>query len=237
VRFRYDPGLVELIKAAVPSYARRYDPAAKEWTVEPATPARWRGCCAAREHGCRPRIAQRHYVIRSVAVRQRAAKRIGPARHEPVFKALTRGGLRLAYADFDWEMLEVGLRDDGRIQWVHIASSDVESHGLTFEWRPADSLPPVDVPEQLVCPVSRHSRKMSSQDCQRDSPWLQRERVRKLCGSSENRCISTCFVVQSATKAAAAANAHTSQICALTSAKTAGGFGCRAKRRSQLLGR
>jgi hypothetical protein len=147
VKFGYDPELVELVKLVVPSHARRYDPAATEWTVEPATPARWRDCCAASEHGRRPRITQRHYVIRSVAVGQRAAKRIGPARHEPVFKALTRGGLRLVYADFDWEMLEVGPRDEGRIQWVHIVSSDVESHGLTFEWRPADSLPPVDLAE------------------------------------------------------------------------------------------
>ncbi len=95
VRFRYDPALVELLKTAVPSYARSWDPSLKQWQVQ-ATHARQLASALRRTGhqviGCDaddppPRTTTgtdpsqwAHILFR----------RVGPTRREPVFRALTR---------------------------------------------------------------------------------------------------------------------------------------------------
>ena len=92
VRFHYHPDLVELIKTAVPTYARRYNPAAKERTVD-AGYAR----SLARLLRC-----EGHTVVgldepngaRSSADPAQWAKdlltHVGPTRRDVVFRALMR---------------------------------------------------------------------------------------------------------------------------------------------------
>jgi hypothetical protein len=89
VRFSYDPDLIELLKTTVPRWVRSWDPTTKEWTV-------------AAEFGRTPEWVIAHAGHRTVGLDEpRAAvdragwaeallDAVGPTRHEPVFRALTK---------------------------------------------------------------------------------------------------------------------------------------------------
>jgi hypothetical protein len=98
VRFRYDAAVIELLKAAVPGYARSWDPAAKEWTVRAGHAEQLAKALRATGHqvvgidpprtdpppradGRIPDTAQWARIL---------FRRIGPNRRDPVFRALTR---------------------------------------------------------------------------------------------------------------------------------------------------
>ncbi len=94
VRFRYDPALVELLKTAVPSYARSWDPSLKQWQIQAGHAERLASALRATGHqviGLDPDPPPRTTTGTDTA---RWAKilfrRVGPSRREPVFRALTR---------------------------------------------------------------------------------------------------------------------------------------------------
>lgn len=92
VRFRYDPTLVELLKTAVPSYARNWNPATKEWTVGAGHAERLASALRATGHqviGLEPPQAGTH-VPDTAGWARILFRRVGPTRHEPVFRVLTK---------------------------------------------------------------------------------------------------------------------------------------------------
>lgn len=94
VRFRYDPAVVELLKAAVPGYARSWDPATKNWTVDAGHAERLASALRATGHqviGLDPEPPPRTSTTGDTAHWARTLfRRVGPTRHEPVFRALSR---------------------------------------------------------------------------------------------------------------------------------------------------
>ena len=94
IRFRYDPTLVELIKTAVPAPARSWNPTAKEWTVAAGHAERLAQALRATGHrviGLEDPRPQADTRIPDTALWARILfRRVGPTRHEPVFRALTR---------------------------------------------------------------------------------------------------------------------------------------------------
>jgi hypothetical protein len=98
VRFRYDPTIIELIKTAVPSNARSWNSAAKEWTVRASHAEQLAQALRATGHqvvGLEPprtdpppradtRIPDTAQWARILF------RRVGPNRRDPVFRALTK---------------------------------------------------------------------------------------------------------------------------------------------------
>jgi hypothetical protein len=88
VRFRYDPAVVDLIKT-VPSYARSWDPVAREWTIGHHYVVPLEAALRALGH----QVIGLNPPPRAGGSGQWAhtlLHRVGPLRREPVFRALTR---------------------------------------------------------------------------------------------------------------------------------------------------
>ncbi|HTX96848.1 MAG TPA: hypothetical protein VME67_19525 [Mycobacterium sp.] len=98
VRFRYDPALIELVKAAVPSHARSWNPATKEWTVSAGYAERLAKALRATGHqviGLEPSPADpppRAGAFTSDMSQWARIlfRRVGPTRRDPIFRALTK---------------------------------------------------------------------------------------------------------------------------------------------------
>jgi hypothetical protein len=94
VRFHYDATLVELLKTAVPGYARNWNPAAKEWTVDAGHAERLASALRATGHqviGLDPDPPPRTTVGTDPSQWARILfHRVGPTRREPVFRVLTK---------------------------------------------------------------------------------------------------------------------------------------------------
>jgi hypothetical protein len=94
IRFRYDASVIEVLKAAVPSHARSWNPATKEWTVDASHAERLASALRRTGHtviGLDP--DPRPHTTTGTDLSQWARilfRRVGPARREPVFRALTR---------------------------------------------------------------------------------------------------------------------------------------------------
>lgn len=92
VRFRYDPAVVELLKTAVPGYARDWNPATKEWTVNTGHAERLAQALRATGHqvvGLEPPPPPTNGGDPLDWARV-LFTRVGPTRREPVFRALTK---------------------------------------------------------------------------------------------------------------------------------------------------
>jgi hypothetical protein len=93
VRFRYDPTLVELLKAAVPGYARTWNPAAKEWTVDAGHAPQLASALRATGHqvvGLDPPPPRDVPGADNTQWARILFRRVGPNRRDPVFRALTK---------------------------------------------------------------------------------------------------------------------------------------------------
>jgi hypothetical protein len=93
VRFRYDPTLVELLKTAVPSHARNWDPATKEWTVDAGHAKRLASTLRATGHqviGLDPDPPRTDSGTDPSQWARILFHRVGPTRREPVFRVLTK---------------------------------------------------------------------------------------------------------------------------------------------------
>lgn len=96
IRFTYDRELVELLKACVPAYARRWDATWKTWTVDGYPLDHFLGAARTAGHNVidgraastPPPRARRPEPPREWAEELLLA--VGPERREAVFRALTR---------------------------------------------------------------------------------------------------------------------------------------------------
>jgi hypothetical protein len=90
VRFRYDASVVQLIKSTLPGYARAWSAHTRCWFIDPD----WSHVLAAelRRHGHTvtgvDQPPPRHAGDADWA--KTLFRRVGPARHGPIFKALSR---------------------------------------------------------------------------------------------------------------------------------------------------
>ncbi len=95
VRFRYDPALVELLKAVVPAYARSWNTSTREWTVNVdyanllASAVRSLGHRAIGLDPQQPPPRNNTHTDPAQWAMD-LLHRVGPTRREPVFRALTK---------------------------------------------------------------------------------------------------------------------------------------------------
>jgi hypothetical protein len=98
VRFQYNADLVELLKTAVPSHARDWNPATKEWTIRATHAEQLASALRATGHKVLgldpPRTDPPPRANNSTPDTAQWAKllfrRIGPNHRDPVFRALTK---------------------------------------------------------------------------------------------------------------------------------------------------
>jgi hypothetical protein len=96
VRFRYDPDLVELLKTAVPSGARDWNPATKEWTIRAGHAEQLASALRSTGHkvlGLDPPRSDPPPRADGPDTAQWARDlltRVGPSHRDPVFRALTK---------------------------------------------------------------------------------------------------------------------------------------------------
>lgn len=97
VTFRYDPTLVELLKSVVPSFARSWHPDRRVWHIDDDCAEGFAAVAQALGHtvvGIEPEPPPRATRGTDSGSSDQWARillrAVGPSRHEPVFRALTR---------------------------------------------------------------------------------------------------------------------------------------------------
>ena len=89
VKFSYDPALVELLKDTVPAWVRSWDPTTKEWTVAAEF---GRTLASAIEQAGHRTVGldESRAAVDRAGWAEALLDAVGPTRHEPVFRALTK---------------------------------------------------------------------------------------------------------------------------------------------------
>jgi hypothetical protein len=89
IRFTYDPDLVELLKATVPGFARSWDPYTNEWKVD-AEFGRTLASAIERAGHTTVGLDESRAAVDRAGWAEALLDAVGPTRHEPVFRALTK---------------------------------------------------------------------------------------------------------------------------------------------------
>jgi hypothetical protein len=89
VRFSYDPDLVELLKTTVPAWARSWDPGAKEWAVRVEFGRTLASAIGAAGHQA-VGLKEPRAGVDGAGWGDVLLDAVGPTRHQPVFRALTK---------------------------------------------------------------------------------------------------------------------------------------------------